>query len=1116
MFSSIRTLCITLMFLLAVNLWPSQGFAQLDRGSITGVVTDASGAVISNARISVTGIDTGVTREFTADKDGAYSARPLNPDHYRVTVTQPGFEQAVEANVTVGVNQVVRVDFTLQVGASNQTIQVSAAPNALATETSSLGTIETEQRITELPLNGRNFIQLAYLGPGANLGYANTGANRGTTDNARPGIAIAVNGLQSFDNNFLLDGVDNNEWGQGTLVIQPSPDAIQEFRVEENSMKAEFGRGGAAVNVVLHSGTNAFHGSAFEFLRNTVFDARNYFSSGKPPFHLNQFGGSLGGPIRKDRVFFFADYQGQRVNEGVTYISTVPTAAEHMGDFSALQATLYDPYTTDPVTQNRQLLNPSNPYVIPAGRINQVGQNLVNVLPLPNLPGLVNNFNYEPRETNDVDQFDVRIDYSVSRHDQIFGHATYQNARVVKPAPLGSAGGCCQGYGSRIPTVGQNYAAGWDHTVNANMLNSLRVAFIRWTDNEQHLDAGENTSNQIGIPNADRGGPSSGLSLVSASGYTTFGDSQYVPEIATDNAYQFSDQLTWTTGRHNFDFGGDFRYLSRNFYQAQAPFGLFAFTGQFTQNLVAGAGGNAIADILLGLPIESLQDGLAEMDQTNMKEFDFFGQDDWRILPNLVLNLGLRYDVNSPVGGRVGNFDLQKGYVVNNFGPNPVANAGVGYDLSDWGPRVGLAWTPRREKNTVVHAAFGTFYSPEGNVFNDLGENPPTLQFYSTVLNPANIPTTQNLLSSGFPAQLPSIDPLAPTGEVKTTGPVRRIPRVFEWNANIQQQFASDWTFTLAYVGTHAYHMWANEVFNLDQPLQPADSNFGPTPNYGRPYDSTLPGLNTIYPIDYPAFDVDFNALESKLEKRFSHGFNVLFSYTFGRDLGSAEGDPGGGSGAVQNPYNLKEEKGHVAPDFTHYFVASYLYRLPFGTNQRFAGTTGKIADLFIGGWEASGITTARTGEHFTPCLSYDPTNTGTYCAWPNRVADPYNFSVNTTQQAALGCPPGHQSLTCWYNQGAFTIPALQPGQNFSHQFGNSGNGSLVGPHLVNFNFAMLKDFEITERNRLQFRAEVYNLFNHPQFALPASNPDAVGGAAITSTLPDNQREFQFALKWLF
>jgi hypothetical protein len=477
------------------------------------------------------------------------------------------------------VNQVVRVDLDLQLGSEEQSVEVSTEVPLIATDTSSLGTIETEQRITELPLNERNFVQLAYLGPGANLGYANTGANRGTTDNARPGIAIAVNGLQSFDNSFLLDGVDNNEWGQGTLVIQPSPDAIAEFRVEENSMKAQFGRGGAAVNVVLHSGTNTFHGSAFEFLRNTIFDARNYFASGKPPFHLNQYGGSFGGPIRKDRTFFFADYQGQRLSEGLTFISTVPTQAEHNGDFSALQTPLYDPYTTDPTTQNRALLNPSNPYAVPANRINSVGQNLVNVLPLPNRPGLVHNFLYQPSETNNIDQFDVRVDHSLTSRDQLFAHGAFQYARVLKPAPLGSAGGCCQGYGSNIPTRSQNYAVGWTHTFNPSMLNDLRFAFIRWTDNAEHLDQGQDRANQIGIPNANRGGPSSGLSLVSASGYTTFGDSQYVPEIATDNMYQIADQFSWIHDHHSMMFGGDLRFLSRSFYQAQAPFGLFAFTG---------------------------------------------------------------------------------------------------------------------------------------------------------------------------------------------------------------------------------------------------------------------------------------------------------------------------------------------------------------------------------------------------------------------------------------------------------------------------------------------------------------------------------------------------------
>jgi Carboxypeptidase regulatory-like domain/TonB dependent receptor len=1098
--------------MVAVFFLATSAYAQLDRGSITGVVTDPSGAVISAAQVLIINTATDVTLNLTTASDGGYAARSLNPGSYSVTAERAGFRKTVQSDVVVGVNQVVSVNLTLQVGSPAETVQVSADPPLIATETSSLGTIEEAQRITELPLNGRNFIQLAYLGPGANLGAAGTGANRGTTDNARPGIAIAVNGLQAFDNNFLLDGVDNNEWGQGTLVIQPSPDAIQEFSVEENSMKAQFGRGGAAVNVALRSGSNSLHGSAFEFLRNTVFDAENYFATGRPPFHMNQYGGSLGGPLHKDRTFFFADYQGQRENEGETFISTVPTAAEHMGDFSALQATLYDPYTTNPTTSARQLLNPANPYVIPSNRINQVGQNLVNVLPTPNLPGLVNNYLYQPRETNNVDQFDVRLDHRLTDRDQLFAHGAMQYARVLKPAPLGRAGGCCSGYGSTIPTRGQNYAAGWTRTMSSNLLNNLRVAFIRWTDNAEHIDTGL-TSSTVGIPNADRGGPSSGLSLVELSGYTIFGSSQDVPEIATDNTYEFSDQLSWVHGKHSIAFGGDLRHLHREFYQAQAPFGLFAFTGQYTSNLTTGTGGNSIADILLGLPLENLQDGLSQMDNTSSKEFDFFVQDDWRIRNNLTLNLGLRYDLNSPVGGNVGNFDLAKGIVVNNFGPKAAPNAGVAYDKEDWGPRIGFAWSPFSQSRTAIHGAFGIFYAPEGNVFNDLGENPPILQFYSNTFNPANIPSPQNLLSSGFPSQLPAIDPTAPTGEVKTTGPKRKMPRVTEWNVSVQQELAANWLLTVAYVGTDANGMWASESFNLDQPAQPADSNFGPAPNYGRPYFSTLPGLNTIYPIDYPTFTVNYNALQTKLEKRFSQGYNLLFAYTYSHDIGSAVGDPGG---VIQNPYNLQEDRGNVDPDFRQVFVASYLYQLPFGRNRKFGADMGRAANMIAGGWDLSGITTVRTGEHFTPCLSTDPTNTGTYCAWPDKIANPRDFSFNPAGQSALGCPAGHQSLTCWYNQAAFTTPPLAPGQTFSHQFGNSGNGPLVGPGQVNFNLALLKSFDITETNKIQFRAEVYNVANHPQFALPGSTPDVPGGSSVTATLPDNQREFQFGLKWLF
>lgn len=1091
-------------------------YAQVDRGTIAGTITDQHEAVIGSATVVITNTATGQSERLTTNDAGAYAANTLLIGNYSVSAEKAGFQKVLQSNVTVDVNQVVRVDLTLPVGEITEQVEVTASPSLLESVTSSLGTVETEERIVDLPLNGRNFVQLAWLGAGANQGAQNNGPLRGTTDNNRPGIQIAVNGLTSFDNSFLLDGIDNNEKGQGTLAVQPAPDAIQEFRVEENSMKAEFGRGGAVVNVVLKSGSNEFHGGAYEFLRNTDLDARNFFDPARPAFERNQYGGLLGGPIVHDRTFFFVDYQGERVHQGVSYISTVPTLQMRNGDFSQIGAMLYDPYTTDPQTAQRQLLNPGNPYVIPQSRINPVGEALVDLLPLPNLPGTFNNFVFTPNQVTNADQYDVRIDHRISDHDSLFGHSSFQDVRFLKPAPLGLAGGCCQGFGSNIDGLEQNQAGGWTHIFSPVLVNEFRVGFIQWNINTTHVDAGQDRSEALGIPNANRGDAySSGLSLIFMSGFGyngSMGDSQYVPEIATDDTYSFSDSLSWVRGRHSIKFGAEVKRWNRNFFQAQAPFGLFDFTGVYTSQLTTGSGGSAIADMLLGLPVYSQQDSLAQMDYTTYWESGFYVQDDWKAARNFTLNLGLRYEIFSPVGGRVGNFDLQKAVVIDSFGPNAVQNAGVQYDLHDFGPRVGFAWMPFGS-STVIRSAGGVFYAPEGNIFNDLGENPPTLEFFSNQANPAAIPTAASLISAGFPAELPPINPLQPSGEVKTTGPRRLIPRIYEWNFDIQQQLPSNMMLDVAYVGTRGLRLWDNESSNLDQPQQPLDSNFGPAPNYGRPYYSVQPNLSLIYPIDLPHFDSFYNGLEVKLEKRFSNGLTFQLAYTWSKDLGTGQGTPGG---AIQDSYNVASERGYVEPDFRHRFVASWTYQLPFGHGKAFGHNWNRATEMILGGWDLNGIAVARTGEAETANVSYDDTNTGSFAPWPDRVGNPYNFSYGQAIQAAMGCPVGHQSLTCFYNPAAFVLPPLAPGQTFARQFGNGGNGNLRGPSQVNFDLGLMKDFSLTERQKLTLRGEFFNIANHPQFEIPNNNPDIPGGQSITATLPNNQREIQFALKWNF
>jgi len=1103
--------------------------AQIDRANISGTITDPSGAIVAGARITVTDLDTGQSVTVTTGSDGIYTVSLLHIGRYSVEASASGFQKSLQSGIVLDVNQVARVDLRLKVGTANEVTEVTTSAPLIATETSSLGTIETQQRIADLPLNGRLFTQLAWLGPGVSPGSSSGIGLSGSTDDNRPGIQLSVNGLWGFDNNFLLDGVDNNAIGDGTIAVNPSPDAIGEFRVEENSMKAEFGRGGAAVNAALKSGTNAFHGGAFEYIRNDVLDARNYFDTPadgpKARLERNQFGAYIGGPIIKDRTFFFGDYQGSRLREGQVDISTVPTVSERGGDFTDRGYVLYDPNTTDPNTGARQLLNPSDPTVIPANRIDKIGQNIVNLFPLPNRPGYLTatsaNFILKPVEILNGNQFDVRIDHKLTDHDQLFGHVSLEDHPQVQPTPLpGLAEGCC---GGDMNMREQNHAVGYTHTFGSTLLNDLRFAYIRYAVTSVPVDYGQNISDQVGIPNANHGNPeTSGLADININGYNNLGNSSWIPELADDNVYQVADSVSWIRGKHTIKFGADLRRYQRNFYQSANAFGQFSFNGQFTQDLTTnGSPQDGLADLLLGLPNYREQDGLSQKDHTRSFELGEFVQDDYRVTSNLTLNLGLRYDITSPVGGEVGNFNLTTHVVDLNFGPNAISNAGVDYYKKDFGPRVGFAYSPFNDRKTVISSAFGMFYAPEGNQFNDIGENPPFLQYYQVNTSPLTLPSAATMIDSGFPAQLPTEDPLNPSGQVKTTGLVRKPPTILEWNFTIQRQLAQNWMFNIAYVGTRATGIWNNEDSNLDQPQQPLDTNFTSNPaldplgtgNYGRPYFNVLPFLSVINPIDYPNFNVFFNGLETKLEKRFSSGSTLLTSYTWSHDIGDWQGAHTGNTQIADDP---NAQRGDVDPDYRHRLTVSYTYEFPFGRGKPFGADFNAVENAIAGGWQVSGITTVRSGEHYTAFLSGDDTNTGT-AAMPDLIHNPYDFSYNVSQQVADGCPGGHQSLTCWYNPAAFVQPALAPGQSVAHQFGDAGDGDLVGPHQVNFDFSAFKSFKITEGSQLQFRADLFNIFNHPQFGISGRNPDqGSNGAQITGTLPDNQREIQFALRYTF
>jgi hypothetical protein len=1157
---SVYAVVSMLAFLASLLIATIPAIAQVDRGAIVGTVTDPSGARISNAQITITSLETSQSVHLTTGEEGSYNANLLKIGTYSVSATKQGFGKTVQASVDAAVNQSVRVDLVLKLGAASETVQVTGAAPLLQTESSSLGTVETERRISELPLNGRNFIQLAYLGPGANGGQTGTNVSGGVFENERANEAISVNGLRVSNNNFLLNGVDNNEFGLGGVVVLPPPDAIQEFKTEENSMSAEFGRGGAAVNVVLKSGTNRIHGGVYEFIRNDKLDAVNYFNQGQQPFKRNQFGAFLGGPIRKNKTFLFGDYQGSRLRASNPFLSTVPTAAERTGDFSDRltgntftpcddgsgpsfdTGAIFDPYTTGwnpntttigPYTCNdgttvllrKSVIYNGQPNVFDPSRINQVGSNIANFYPQPTDPtSLTNNYLANQNQVNDQDSFDVRVDHRFREQDQIFASYSFGDVRSQQPGPLGPLWGgsdCCP---SNSKSRAQHLGIGFTHTFSERFLNDLHGGYFRYAVNALPFNFGKDLGTQLGIPNVNRPGypNSSGLTNIDVAGFTSLGDSQWLPEHVFENIFQVADTLTWIKGKHSLKFGVDFRRQQRNFFQLSSPRGWFVFGGGYTNDLTTADGGNALADLLFGAPISNEQDFLGGLYPTRYWDLAEFFQDDFHVSRNLTVNLGLRYELTSPANGRVGNFDLNRVIVNTSYGPGAVSHAGVQFDKRDWGPRVGFSWSAM--KNTVVRSAFGMFYSSEANIFDDLGLNPPQLSFYAANFNASAKPSVGQLVSSGFPSTVPVGSATSISGPVKTTGPIRKIPRILEWNLSVQHQFTENWVAQIGYVGTRSYDLWNHEASDLNQAPQILDTNFcgsDPTnciPNFGRRYYAQQPNMTQVLPLDYPQFQSFYSAFQASLNKRFSRGFNVLVAYTFAKNLGNADGNVGG---YVQNSYFPNLEHGPVAPDLRHRLSVSYLYEIPVGHGRQFMGDAHGVLDAFFGGWQVAGITSAQTGEAANAVMSTDLSNTGSFSYRPDQIANPYDFSFNTASQGTdYACSkPGHQTLDCWVNQAAFVAPGLAAGQQSAHSFGNAKIGDIRGPKLVNFDLVLQKNFKIRESQQIEFRSEFFNLFNHPNFGLPGGGTsvyvDVQGGAAITNTATDN-RQIEFALKYTF
>ena len=1126
--------------------------AQVESGKIVGTARDASGAVLADAVVTVTEIKTNTVRKVTTGANGDYVLTELQPGSYKLTVEHGGFKKAEEAPFKLDVNQVVRVDIRLSIGSVEESLVVTAAEPLIESETSSLGQVIEQNRVNDLPLNGRNFIQLAYLAPGVNSGPQGAVQQGGIPENERGNGSIQVNGLTATNNNFLLNGFDNNEQQIGFEIIQPAVDAIEEFKVQTNNFGADIGKGGAVVNVVLKSGTNTYHGGVYEFLRNSALDAKNYFddhASKIVPFKQNQFGGSFGGALRKDRTFFFGDYQGTRIRQSQTDISFIPLQAERAGNFGDICASgfdaagvcldrkdgnvvnqIYNPclpgtgVTGVPCTVNTGTRNPFPNNQIPSNALDPAAQNVLGLFPASNVAG-TNQFLYNPVLKNNQDQFDIRIDHQLTAKDSLFAFFSFGNVNSSHPDPLpGLAGGGL--FSGIIKNKSKATGISDVHTFSPTKVNEFKIGYTRYEVNAVSNFSGKAVAQGLGIPGINDPKDlvaTGGLTNINISNYAALGNICCFPEFLKENNYQVLDAFTYIRGHHIVKVGGDLKLRRHGFFQALNPAGVMNFDQQFTSDLTnAGTGtGNSLATFELGYPIVAARDLQKQSFGMSWWEVSGYAMDDYRVTRNLTLNLGVRYDVYTPMvedRNRLANFNLTTGLFVSPQQSGVSRSGNVVTDSNNFAPRVGFAYTPWEDNKTVLRGGYGIFYDMQADQNDtELAYNPTGLFSSQSINLPASSPGAP--LAAGVFA-IPTY-PLInnPQGRTSATPFNTRTPYIQEWNLNIERALFKDVALQVAYVGTRGVKLAF--LSNQNQPVLPLDSNFcapdpknpggcDPTqPNAGRPYAATVPLVAGIRTETHESSSTT-HSFQVKFEKRLSAGWSMLNAYTWQHTLGQvAENE----SFEPQNTHNLKAERGDNAPDFRHQFSSAWSYEIPFGPGKRFLNGKG-LARWAIGGWQLNGIIGAHTGEAVTPLLSGDFSNTGSSAYRPDIVGDPNRAGVVA---ANSGCtaPTRIHTLAAWYNPCAFAIPALAPGQSFARLFGNARRGVLRGPGAYNIDLSVFKDFRFNETRNLQFRLEAFNLFNHAQFGNPDITVDGPNAGTITGT-SNSSREVQLALKFSF
>ena len=1134
-----RQLLFALVLFLSVRVVSAQTF-----GEITGEVKDPSSAIVPGAMVTVTNTATNAVRSTVTNEAGLYSFPALVPGVYSVKVELTGFQSLVRNNIELQVQQVARVDFTLAVSQTSETVQVNEFAQLLTTESATVGTVISGNTIVDLPLNGRNFLQLVSLSPNVAYGFVAPGQAACRQGGTRANQNISISGMRGTWNNYTLDGIANTDPNFNLYVQLPSVDALQEFKVQSGIYPAEFGRSAGQVNVSTKPGGNDFHGTLFEFLRNDALDAKDYDFAGtspaKNPYRQNQFGFALGGPVwipklfnGKNKLFFMANYEGYKSRRTVNALYTVPPDAWRNGDFSSLlpNTQLYDPFsrvTVNGVTTATPF--PNNQ--IPRERFDPTSVKLLEFLPRANVntPTVSQNFQNPQKTPVDKHQYNQRIDFNQSSNSQWFGRFSWTDEQTITPSlPL---------QGGTLITNSKQYMISNIKVLSPTKVNEFRSGYTTlFNIIGQELAGKRNVTQELNFPITLSNPQSWGVPNITGfgSGLSAFGNQTNGPFAIDDKIFQIVDNFSLVQGKHSMRFGGEYRYDVYNQYGNEFARGQIFFSGPGNNNIAYTANpgaplggtnvGNGVADFLLGAVGRT--DVAVTLAATDFRSnsFALYFDDTYRIMSKLTLTLGLRYEMVQPYEDRLGNEiniqlrqPLPRSANVADKSLHPVlvrAGKGEFYDgvnfrftnpdiqvtrdgrlgkrliNTDWNnfaPRLGIAWSP--SNSWSVRAGIGVFYSQEsGNSRFDLAR---TLsgRAIRTPANPSG-PPEFNYQTFFNTASLPVAVPTM--GLTWGIDPNIATSYSTMYLLNIQKQVGSNTTLEVGYNGSQSRKL--QNLVNANGPLP------GTTAAAGRaPYPEFAGGIQYLIGTGFG----NYNGLGVKLNQRFSSGLTTLISYTWSKALDNGSAIRGtSGDQFAEDPHCLRCEYGPSAFNTPHRFVGSVQYELPVGRGKALALDNG-VLNAIAGGWEISGIYTTQNGRPLNPI------------GWnaAGQVVVPESNRLNATG-ISPNLPSKDRTLARWYNIAAFAPAA--PGS-----FGTAGRNSLVGPSTWNVDFAAMKNFRLTESHSLQFRCETFNTFNHPQWGNPnvgawnTNTPAPPATFARITTTSGEMRQIQFALKYLF